>query len=501
MIKLMKDFRHITASIAGLLFLLFGPPGGLKAQETGPQVQIEVETAPSLIPETSAEGRALDVEPVDIEKPIEIPDGVKLGLRDCVQMALLNNRQIKASNYDVEAAEYKLKEAQPRSVPTIDYEFLTAPAPRDVDDAVESFFSGNVTFLQRGSIKVGTPLYTFGKIGLAQDLATEGIKAEKQKRTEKKNDIVLEVKKLYWGILLAKDLRDLFLDAAGHLESEIDRRESSEEPSDPIELVKLKLYRYEVLSRLSQVEKKDYLARQALRVQLGLPRATQVQVADQHLEPVDYELKDFQHYLNLSQKFRPKNILAEIGLKAKELEYRLEKRKILPDIGIGGFFEFGVTAQSIQGLQLTDDFNDPFNFTRAGVGLRVQGKLNAKTYSAKVKQKQAEYFKVAMQKSAAEDGLELEIREAYLDVQHQKKNLKNSDDAKKTARQFVFLTKTNVDIGIGSKEEYSEALQAYLLSQGRYLEAVLKYNMAVATLEDKVGGLATLVPYPSEDLP
>jgi hypothetical protein len=44
-------------------------------------------------------------------------------------------------------------------------------------------------------------------------------------------------------------------------------------------------------------------------------------------------------------------------------------------------------------------------------------------------------------------------------------------------------------------------LQAYLLSQGRYLEAVLKYNMAVATLEDKVGGLATLVPYPSEDLP
>ncbi len=480
--------------------LFFALPAGAQPLDSAPGVQIEVDSVPAPQFEIPLpQGTNTQANPIDIREPVEVQGAVKLGLNDCVQMALLNNREIRATHYDVEAAEYKLKEAQPKGVPTIDYEFLTAPAPRDVDEAVESFFTGNVTFLQRGSIKVGSPLYTFGKIGLAQDLATQGIKAEKQKRTQKKNDIVLDVKKLYWGILLAKDLRDLFLDAAGHLEQEISRREGDSDPTDPIELVKLKLYRYEVLSRLSQVEKKDYLAKQALRVQLGLPRVTQVEVADSHLEPIDYELKDFNHYLTLSQKFRPKNILVDIGLKAKELEYRLEKRSLTPNVGVGGFFEFGVTAQSIQGLQLTDDFNDPFNFTRAGVGLRMEGKINVKSYMAKVKQKQAEYFKVALQKSAADDGLELEIREAYLDVQHQEKNLDNAHEAMKTARQYVFLTKTNVDIGIGNKKEYSDALQAYLVSQGRYLEAVLKFNIAVATLEDKSGGLAALIPYPSEE--
>lgn len=471
-------FIQKTLRILSVL-LCFFLASTLKAQDST-QVELEVQTPD--------EGETVEFIPQEV---VPLTPDVRLDLEDCVQMALLNNKEIKATSYDVMAAEYKLKEAQPRSVPTIEYEFLTAPAPRDVDNAVDSFFSGNVTFFQRGKILVGSPLYTFGKIGLAQDLALQGILAEKQKRTEKKNDVVLKVKKLYFGILLAKDLRDLLQDAEQHLREEVERREAEEEPSDPVEIVKLKLYRYEVLSRLSQLEKKDYLARHALRIQVGLPRGTEVQLVDEHLNPVDYELKNFDYYLNLSQKYRPKKQLLEIGLKAKELQYRLEKRNITPNVGIGGAFEFGVTAQSIQGLQLTDDFNDPFNFTRAGVGLRIDGKFNVKRYLDKVKQIQAEYFKVAMQKTIADEGLELEIREAYLDVQQNKKNLENAREAMKTARQYVFLTKTNIDIGIGEKKEYSDALQAYLLSRGRYFEAILNYNLAVATLEERVGGVAT----------
>ena len=186
--------------------------------------------------------------------------------------------------------------------------------------------------------------------------------------------------------------------------------------------------------------------------------------------------------------------MLKIGLKAKELEYRLQKREAAPNIGFGGLFEFGFTAQSIQGLQLTDDFNDPFNFTRAGAGLRMDGKFHNKSYQAKTKQKQAEYFKVAMERSVADEGLELDLREAYVNVQQNARNMDNAREAMQTARQYVFLTKSNIDIGVGEKSDYSDALQAYLLSQGRYLEAIMKFNMAVATLEQKVGGVATISP-------
>lgn len=443
-------------------------------------------------PSVEAEARPNEFGPLKSE--------IKVNLNDCVQMAILNNKEVRAKDFDILAARQKVKEAKPWTSPLIEYEFLTAPAPRDVDNAVESFFSGDVTFFQKGKVLIGWPVYTFGKLDIAGQLAEQGVSEKQLRKTEKTNDVIMKVKTAYYGILLAKDMRKILKNAIDHLEKEVQRRgekeEGEEEESDPVELVRLKLYRYEVQTRLDQLETRDYLAHHALRILLGLPRVTEVDVADESLQPVEIDLKDFDYYLALAQKFRPENQLLKIGLKAKELEYRLQKREAAPNIGFGGLFEFGVTAQSIQGLQLTDDFNDPFNFTRFGAGLRMDGKFHNKSYRAKTKAKQAEYFKVAMEKSVADEGLELDLREAYVNVQQNARNMENAREAMQTARQYVFLTKSNIDIGVGEKSDYSDSLQAYLLSQGRYLEAIMKFNMAVATLEQKIGGVATINPVP-----
>jgi len=441
-----------------------------------------------------------------IEAYKELPNGeeLRLGIKDCVQMALLNNREIKAQNYAIDGAEWKLKEAQPKGIPVFEYEFLSAPAPRDVDEAVESFFNGNITYFQKGHIGMGIPLTSFGKIHMAQDLAKSGISAEKEKKIEKQNEVVLNVHKFFYGLLLAKDVDTLLNDALNHMDSEILRRETGSagprkagakpnpnaSPADPVELVKLKLFRYEILKRLGEAHKKAELAREGLRIYMGLKRGTEYSINEEHLEAVNFDLKDFDFYLEQSQKFRPKNRLVDIGLKATENNLRLEKRKIAPDVGIGGFFEFGVTTNSITGLVLTDDFNDPFNFRRLGFGLRIKGELNVNEYRSKVHQAQAEYYKTVVSKSAADDGLILDLKEAYLNVQQGRRDMDNADSAMKLARQYVFVTKTNMDIGVGDKKDYSDALQAYLIARGQYLQTVFEYNVAVATLEDRVGGVA-----------
>ncbi|HCU25113.1 MAG TPA: hypothetical protein DF383_08850, partial [Deltaproteobacteria bacterium] len=199
-----------------------------------------------------------------------------------------------------------------------------------------------------------------------------------------------------------------------------------------------------------------------------------------HLRADETKIKDFDYYLELYRKNNPKNRLLDIGLKATEALYRLERRKVAPDIGVGGFYEFGFTTNTIKGLQLTDDFNDPFNYNRVGFGLRVKGELNVKGHLAKVKQAQAEYYKTALGKSVANEGLELELKESYLNVLQTKEVMENAGRAMKLARQFVFLAKTNVDIGVGEKKDYSDALQAYLVARGRHLESVFNYNVAVA---------------------
>lgn len=430
-------------------------------------------------------------------------EGLRLGIKDCIQMALLNNREIKAKGYEIEGARAKLMEARPKGIPVIEYEFLSAPAPRDVDDAVDSFFSGDITYFQRGKLAFGIPVLSFGKLKLAQDLARQGILSETEKKIDKQNDVVLTTQKLYYGILLANDVYDLLEDAERHLSSEIHRRQDedseaggkknknkSDEPRDPVELVRLKLFRYEILKRIGETEKKTALARDGLLIQMGLQRATPYALDEQHLKPVEFELKDYEYYLELSRKYQPKQRLVDIGVRASERNYQLEKRKIAPDVGVGGFYEFGRTTNSISGLALTDDFNDPFNFNRVGFGLRIKGEININSYRAKVKQAQAEYLKNSMNRLAAQDGLALDLKETYLNVLQGKRDMENAEQAMRVARQYVFLTKTNADIGVGEKKEYADALQAYLVSRGRYLESMFDYNIAVATLQTKVGGIA-----------
>ncbi len=495
-VKFRKSFALFAAAASlGLL------PGRVWAEKTEISGQkVGAESAPSIsedmeMPERmpSMPGGFTGEDKVStLGPPPEVPMGAgpRLSIEDCVKMALLNNREVRAKDYDMEVAQSKLKEAQPRGIPVFEYEFLSFPAPRDADRAVSSFFEGDVTFGQRGKISLGIPLYTFGKIGIAQELARHGIAAEKEKKIEKQNDVVLKVKQLYYGLLLAKDVRQLFEDADRHLSNEVQRRESSTEATDPVDLVRLKLFRYEALNRILDVDKKAALAREGLRIQLGMERGTEFSIQDEHLTPVDFEIQDFEYYLERNRKNNPKNRLLDIGVKASEAQYRLEKRKLAPDIGIGGFYEFGHTVKPISGVDLTDDFNDPFNFNRVGFGLRIKGEINIKSYLAKTRAAQAEYFKNSLNKSIADEGLELDLKDAYLNVLQTREAMENGYRAMKLARQYVFLTKTNVDIGVGDKKDYSDALQAYLVSRGRYLESVFNYNVAVATLELKSGGVA-----------
>lgn len=441
---------------------------------------LSTETQQRLNEEMSAEEDA----PKDESKN---PNAFRLDLTDCVKMALRNNAEIKGADYDIVEANYKLKEAHPRGVPVIQYEYQGAPIPKDVSNAIQDFFSGDLTFVNRVKLGIGVPITTFVKLQIGNDLAHEGIDAAKEKKNQKSSDVVLKVKQLYNGILFAREVKSMLQEADKRLDEEITKREAEKTPGDPVELAKLKLTRFEILKKLGEASKKEELAVQGLRLQIGLDRTFDYDLVDKKLKPVEFELKDFEFYLEESKRYRPESKLLDIGMKAKEDEYRVEKRKLAPDMGLGGFFEIGRTATPITGVGQQNDYTNPFNFTRAGVGIQIKGELNWIQSMARIKQKEAEFYKMSVTKDYAEQGLDLDLRDSYLSVKQNKKDLEDSDKAYRLARQLVFLTKTNYDVGVGDKKDYADALQAYLLMKGRYFESVFNYNVAVATLISKVG--------------
>ena len=92
-----------------------------------------------------------------------------------------------------------------------------------------------------------------------------------------------------------------------------------------------------------------------------------------------------------------------------------------------------------------------------------------------------------MEQGIAKEGIQLEVREAYRKAEYAQQHIRRMEGTQKVVRQLLFLTKSNLDLGVGEKQEYVDSLQLHLLTEGQYYEAVFQYNSALAELDQKVG--------------
>ena len=411
----------------------------------------------------------------------------KLTLDDCIHRALVDNPELRVADYGIVGVMEKKTEANRLGYPILDYEYYLAPAPKDVGNAIESFFSGDLTVLNRFKLGVGVPIQTFGKVKVGKELADTGIAAEREKKAQKKGDIVLKIRQLYYGILLAEEARRLLTSAHEGVDKQIKKRED-EGGSDPTELLKLKLFREDLEKKMQEGDKKEILAREALRIQMGLGPSTRFDLAADRLRPVPFKLGEYDPYKQEAWSQRSDLKLLDMGVQAKAQQVKLEKRLMAPNLGVGAFFEIGRTP-GVTGVTTTDDFSDPFNFTRAGVGFQLKGQLDLHTGFSKIRQAKNELYKIESQRELAQEGVDLEVKEAYLDVRNTKRDMERSEEAGKLSRQLLFLTQSNYDIGLAEPKDLIEGLSGFLQSRGQYFESVFNYNVAVAKLHQKLGRL------------
>lgn len=409
-------------------------------------------------------------------------------LEDCVRLALMRNQRLKASGYEVEAAKGKLREAKALFWPVLEYNYRVAPVPTNVDDAFNSFFEGQVTLFNSIHLGIGVPLATFGQLGAARHLATQGVEAARLNEIKAHEVTVYQVKQLYYGTQLAQEMVRLLSDAAGKIGSKIadEERGTDSDEMDPYDLMKLKLTKTDLERRLAESEQHLELAQEGLRIAMDLDPGVPVGVEGDHLEPVAVKLGEEQSYVDAAVRYQPDSRLMDVGVEAKRTEHRLEQRRLFPKLGFGFYMEAGRTMDPIYGLVLTDDFNNPFNYTRAGLGVQLKGELDFHGASGRIKKARAEYYKVSYERMIAKRALALDVRKAYLSARRAQQDVARARKMESLARQMTFISKINLDMGIGENEKYGDALMLWLVQRGQYFKSVFDYNMALADLGQKV---------------
>lgn len=411
----------------------------------------------------------------------------RCSFEECATMALRNNPQIRAVGYEREMAFGKLDEASPRGIPVLKYEYKLAPAPQDIDNAAESFFNGDITPFNSFKVEAGSLLTSFGKLKTAQELAGIGIDATWFKRQKTEDDVIGKIYQIYQGILLGKELMNLAEQANSAITGKITELKK-EKVVDQLQILKLKVALFEVDRQVEEARKRLKLAYYALQVQLGLPDDMNVDIKSSGLVPVRFSLKPLKTYLAASKEYLPDIKLLEKGMQAKEKQLKLEKMAPVPNLAAGAFFDIGRAPNTVGGAD-ENSFTNPFNYTKAGVGVQLKGEFDWVKTKAKVRQAKADLLKVANERQAAIRGLELDVEKSYLEVEQTRAVMLKATEEKTAAKQIVFLTKTNADIGVGEKKDYQDALQSFVVLQGREYESIFNYNVAVSQLKIRVGQL------------
>lgn len=417
----------------------------------------------------------------------------KMGLRACIEKALKVAPEQGEAQADIELATSKLDEAKAYRYPQIEARGLLGPAPRARGNQISSP-DGNddtdhPTWFARGDAMLIQPLYTFGKISENMKAATHGIEVDRAKKEQSRNEVALKVKEYYYGILLARELKEVVLEVKESLEKARDKAgkllEAGSANVEQLDIYKLDAFHGEVDKYLAEAVKGETLALSALKTRLGLSTIAPIDIDAERLTLDEEKVLDYDTYVTQASDRRPEYRQVREGLKAREALVEAAKANYYPDLFVAGL----LSAAYSPGRDRVDNpwIADEFNHFWAGAALGVRWKIDFGITKAKVAAETAQYNRLLSTKEYAEANIPLQIKKFYLELKEADKSVTATKEAYSNAKKWAVAAIANFDFGIGPAKEIFDSLQNYARMRAGYFQAIYNYNLAVANLSYATG--------------
>jgi outer membrane protein TolC len=416
-------------------------------------------------------------------------------LADALALADKNHPQILAARARLTKAEAQEREAQ--SAPFSLFKSSGGVGVVPELRGTTSYTPDNDIFARRGAalgwrvdFSGVLPLWTFGKLDGLWDAAEANVGVH-EKGVEKERDIVrLDVRRAYYGLLLARDGLLLLEDVTQQLDKAAARLEEkiAAFEGDQVDLFKLRTFSAEVVARRAEAEKFETVALAGLRFYTGV---ADFDVPDEPLAAPTRTLEPVEVYIAASVENRPEIGQAKKGLLAREALVRGREAGFFPDVGLGVNLGLGV-APGIDD-QLSPFGQDPANFFRWGAGLVFQWNLDFVPQAARLDQAEADLAEMHAIARLADEGVATEIRLAHAEVVDWQKRVDAYKESVKFAKKWLIYVQQGIDVGTIEDKELLDPAKAYALGRFSVMNATMELDLAWAKLA-RASGWDALAP-------
>jgi outer membrane protein TolC len=422
--------------------------------------------------------------------PVDAQPANALSLRRCLELATRHYPRLQEARANARARRADIDVAHYAPYTDFSVTAVVAPAPRvsgtsQFSQSPDEDAGLDLGVAWRVGIEGMIPLWTFGKITNAWDAVEAGAKAAEHAVQKERNDLRLAVRRAYLAAQAARDSLLVVRDEMASLDRYIPALEQkvASRDADEIDLMKLRMERFELEAREAEVRLQQSKALAALGFLTGL--GGKLAVTAEPLSRARHELGPLPRYLTAARLHRPEVNMVRAGILAQEAQVRLQRSGYFPDFGIGVNARYQQTPERPDDRNpYTSGYQDQLGY---GAGLVLRYKADFLPQGARVARAEAELEAIRASERFALGSVGVEVEEAFREAETAKRRLDAWTRASELAERWQSQVEQRIEAGTFDEREVLEPTREVARKRFGRLAAILEYNLALAKLAQATG--------------
>jgi len=416
----------------------------------------------------------------------------ELTLEESIKIALEKSLSIYAAQEEIKAKEFEELSTKADFLPKLstsytytrldndtinDAKYTTYPypsfSPREVSPIDTNTYQFNITATQ--------PLFTGWRLTIARDLASLGVDTAKIQKETAIQDLVLNVKEAYFGILKAEKLAKVAEQSVELLEAQL---KVSQAFYDEGIIAKNELLQTEV--QMAQARQNLIKATNGVEIGKSLFNKLLRRELSQGVK-----IKDILDYypirflldqcMEKAGQNRPEIKEVSLNVMSAEKAIDLSKSSYYPSVTLIGNYQ----RETDDILLDSSPGEDPDNWTIMLKGEWIFWEWRKKRHgvaAARAKLAKANYILKEIK-----DNIQLEVKEAYLSLREAEKNIQVAKKAVVQAEENFRMNEERYKQQVATSTDVLDALTLLTQARTNYFNALSEHNTAWARLERAMG--------------
>ncbi len=432
---------------------------------------------------------------------LKAQDTLRISFQEFLNIALENSGQMKMADTKIELAENRKQMAKDqRFLPSLNFRSEHAVVPGVIaSDGVpeeEIYLDPNARndwdnpgLFTRLRIQGVQPLFTWGAVDKAINAADIAIKATQKEYDATQAELELRLYELYYSYVFALEIERLLSDAedkVGQIENALNKQlEDDPTQVDESDVFKFRVFKAQFGIQREEVTQSLLFVRETWKYALRNNEGTIYEPSVRFLDPDETGLQDISYYQNSATSNRPEIEGLELGKNAMLAYIGSLKSRNLPGLYLGFTTTFASTP--VRPRQPNPFIVSPGNTFNTAVGLTIRQNLNFFQANTSLKRSRLEVDRLDYLKEAAQDGIILEVNEAYKNAAIAEVKVESTDEALLIAKEWLRMEQLDYDLGFGESKDLVDAVKQELELRLTEKQHIFEFNSAMAKLNKTAG--------------